>query len=340
MTTFLIFLLGLTGLALSAFFSGTEIGFYQASRVRLVLDAKGGDRIARLLVALGNRPVLFVATILVGNNIANYFVSLSLVIGTELFLGTVHEWVALLVPIAFAPFLFVYGELLPKQVFLQAPRRLLRRTGPVMLCFVVFFLPISVFLWTLNWMLARLLGESPERIQLRLARRELHGVFEEGRAIGIVYPSQQQLARGIMALTNRPVVEMAVSTDQMPRARADMTTSAVLRLARRYRMSHIVVEAAGDSRVLVGYVRVIDMMLSDAEKSRAEEPISAVSLSGKLGLVRPLIEISQNEPYIDALVKMENASESMARVVDNSGQTVGIVTDRNLRRPLFFGAYR
>lgn len=335
MTTILILLLGLAGIVLSAFFSGTEIGFYRTSRVRLVLDAKGGDRIARLLVAMGNRPVLFVATILVGNNIANYLVSFSLVLGTERFLGTVHEWVALLIPIAFAPFLFVYGELLPKQVFLQAPRRLLRRTGPVMLGFVLLFLPVTIFLWGLNWILARLIGKSPERIPLRLARRELHGMLEEGRAIGIVHSSQQQLARGILALTNRPAAKMAFSPDQIPRVRADMTISAVLRLARRYRMSHIVVEASDASKELIGYVRVIDLMLSGTEKSDAEEPISE-----KLGLVRPLIEISQSEPHIDALVKMENAAESMARIVDATGRTVGIVTDRNLRRPLFFGAYR
>lgn len=334
MTVLFALLLGLGGLALSAFFSGTEIGFYRTSRVRLVLDAKGGDRIARMLILLGNLPVLFVATILVGNNIANYFVSLSLVIGTQLFLGTVHEWAELLVPLVFAPFLFVYGELLPKQVFLQAPRRLLRRTGPVMLCFIVALLPISIFLWGLNWILARLLGESPERIQLRLARRELHGVLEEGREIGIVHPSQQQLARGILSLTNRPAAEMAVPMDQIPRARTDMTISEVLRLARRYRMSHIVVENSNDARDLAGYVRVIDLMLRKTEKSGDEEPISR-----KRGLIRPLIAISQKEPHIDALVKMENASESMARVVDVTGHTVGIVTDRNLRRPLFFGSY-
>lgn len=336
MTTILILLLGFGGLALSAFFSGTEIGFYRTSRIRLVLDAKGGDRIARLLVALGNRPVFFVATLLVGNNIANYLVSLSLVIGTEVFLGTVHPWLELLIPMAFAPFLFVYGELIPKQVFLQAPRRLLRRAGPVMLCFVVLFLPISIFLWGLNWILARLLGESPERIQLRLARRELHSVLEEGREMGIVYPSQQQLARGILALTNQRAAEMAVSLDQIPRAREDMTISAVLRLARRYRMSHIVIEAVDDAKELIGYVRVIDLMLSVAEKGSGSEEL----VLGEFSSMRPLIEISQNEPHIDALVKMENASESMARVVDATGHAIGIITDRNLRRPLFFGAYQ
>ena len=36
--------LGLVGLLLSALFSGAETGFYRATRLRLVLDAMGGDR--------------------------------------------------------------------------------------------------------------------------------------------------------------------------------------------------------------------------------------------------------------------------------------------------------
>ena len=71
------------GLLLSAFFSGSETGFYRATRLRLVLDALGGDRIARALVWLGNRPMLFVATILVGNNLANYLTSLAVVIAVS-----------------------------------------------------------------------------------------------------------------------------------------------------------------------------------------------------------------------------------------------------------------
>ena len=62
----------LTGLLLSAFFSGAETGFYRVTRVRLLLDGLAGDPIARGLLWLTNNPALFVATALVGNNLANY----------------------------------------------------------------------------------------------------------------------------------------------------------------------------------------------------------------------------------------------------------------------------
>ena len=59
------------GLVLSGFFSGTETGMYRVSRTRLVLDALGGSWLARGMIWLLNYPTIFVATALVGNNLAN-----------------------------------------------------------------------------------------------------------------------------------------------------------------------------------------------------------------------------------------------------------------------------
>ena len=73
----------LCGIFLSAFFSGSETGFYRVSRFRLVLSSLDGDRISRNLLWLINNPSLFVATTLIGNNVANYLTSLAIVLLTR-----------------------------------------------------------------------------------------------------------------------------------------------------------------------------------------------------------------------------------------------------------------
>jgi len=75
------------GIFLSAFFSGSETGFYRVSRIRLVLDGLGGDRMARLILWMTNNPSLFVATTLIGNNLANYMTSLAIVLLTTSAVG-------------------------------------------------------------------------------------------------------------------------------------------------------------------------------------------------------------------------------------------------------------
>ena len=78
-----ILILLLLGLLLSAFFSGSETGFYRVTRVRLVLDGRDGDFISRRLLWLTNNPSVFVATTLVGNNLANYLTSFAIVLASQ-----------------------------------------------------------------------------------------------------------------------------------------------------------------------------------------------------------------------------------------------------------------
>ena len=115
----------LFGLLLSALFSGSETGFYRAPRIRLELDAQAGRPRSRGLLWLSNHPSVFVATTLIGNNLANYMTSMAVVLLAASVVQTKSSMLGeLLGPLLLTPVLFVYGELMPKQLFLAAPYRL------------------------------------------------------------------------------------------------------------------------------------------------------------------------------------------------------------------------
>ena len=310
---------GAVGLFLSAFFSGSETGFYRATRLRLVLDAMGGDYVSRGLLWLTNHASLFVATTLVGNNLANYLTSLAIVMAAAS-LASGSRLAELIAPLVLAPVLFVYGESLPKNLFLQAPNRLLRRGGSLFLGFTVLFFPFSGLLWLLNKLLAWLMGESPEQVRLAFARRELRRVMDEGHEAGILRPSQRALAQGIFAVANQSVRQFLMNFEGMPRARSDMSKDEMLRLASRYRIPLVPVEEAGRPGHLVGYFRVIDVGLSAND--------TAVP-------VWRLLEIPEATSHLAALTLMEGADEPIARVVGQDGETLGLVTAERLRQPLF-----
>ncbi len=318
--TIIVLGMGIVGLLLSAFFSGSETGFYRVARTRLVLDALGGDPISRGLLWLTNRPSLFVATTLVGNNLANYMLSMAIVIGTGLLVGggAVAE---LMAPLILAPVLFVYGELLPKNLFLQAPNRLLRLGGPLFFVFTFLFLPISLLLWGFNQILAKLVAESPDRVKLTLARRELRGVLQEGHEVGILRPAQQSLARGIFARALQPVGKLAVPLRGLPRARTDMRRQDILDMAKRYRLAEVVVEDSRTGR-LAGYVRVVELGLATDED--------------RLPL-RQLPTFPADETSIVAITQLQSTGQSMAEVVDEDSNTIGLLSVATLRSPFFHG---
>ncbi len=133
-----------------------------------------------------------------------------------------------------------------------------------------------------------------------------------------MHPAQQGLAHGILAVARKPVRQFLTPPGQMVQARADMGKQAVLGLAQRSHTAVIpVADAAGR---LVGYVRVVDLRLHEG---------------GDLAPVRPMPEIRDDSSHLAALMRLESSGDSLARVVNARGETVGIVTLERLREPLF-----
>ncbi len=315
----LIVLLLLVGLLLSAFFSGTETGFYRASRVRLAIEALAGDRIPRALLWLVHQPTVFVATALVGNNLANYVTSLSVVMASQRFFPSGGALVDVLGPIVIAPVLFLFGELMPKNLFYEAPNRLLKRCTPPLLFCAVLFAPITLLLWLFSKLLQFFTRSSPQELRLRLARRELGELLTEGHEVGILLPAQQQLAQSMLAAAALPVKSFAIPTGRAVRATTTMSKSDVLRMAQRHGRTLLPVEDTRQGRQLVGYLRMMELYLDNS--TSLPEP-------------RPLVELKADQPCLAALRQLSEAEDALGHVINNQGKTLGFVTGRDLRMAL------
>jgi len=315
----LVLVLFIAGTFLSAFFSGSETGFYRVTRVRLVLDGLSGDWLSRFLLFLTNHPALFVATTLIGNNVANYLASLAIVIFTQRYFpgsGTAE----MVLPLVVAPFLFVYGELLPKYFFYRAPNLLLRRTGWLFFVFTVILAPCSAILWLLGRALQQLLGESPETLRLSLARTELEDVLEEGGEFGILNRAQRRVAQGVFGVASRPVTSVSTPMSKAWTCRVGSKIGPLLRMAKRKRLSVIpVVELNGKRTMPVGYVRVCDLYLAD------EDEVTEY---------HPLAEIQANDGCITALIQIQSSGQLVAKIVSRTGLPIGIVTVGQLQQAI------
>lgn len=308
------------GVVLSAFFSGSETGFYRVTRVRLVISALGGDYVARGLLWLTNYPSMFVATTLVGNNLANYLVSMSVVIGASWLLPGGGQVAEVAAPIVLAPILFVLGESMPKTVFYAAPNLMLRRCGLPLLIATVLFLPVTFALWIISRILEVIVGQSPQKLRMGLARRELEQVFAEGHEAGVLNPAQQALAQGLFALASQPVQMFATAPTKTVLATTKMSRQEILRLARRHRLAVLPVEDVEKRRKIVGYVRVVDVYLSG---DQGPPPLL------------PVVTLRGSEPVLRAISQLHHANQSVGHVVDAEGKTVGFVTLRSLTGAVF-----
>lgn len=314
----------LVGLLLSALFSGSETGFYRVSRVRLVLDGLDGDRTAERLLWMTNNPSVFIATTLVGNNVANYITSLAIVLGSHALFGE-NFVVELLGPILLAPFLFVYGESLPKSLFLLVPNLLLKATHSIFLLFAVLFAPVSALLWLLGRALQRLLGCAPETVRMRLARDELKQVLHEGQQAGLLKSVQHELAQLLFSVASEPIGTVATPLSRLLSVSENDSRDKALRMAKNARVSNVAIKSA-DGKIF-GYKSVADLRLQESES---------------IEHCRPMLQVNADESFCSVLIQMQTERESMAMVVDEQGEPTGIISESDLSEMLEvnFGARR
>lgn len=313
-------LLLLIGVFLSAFFSGSETGFYRASRVRVVIAGLDGDRVSQYLIKLINNPTLFVATTLIGNNFANYLTSLSIVLITQQ--ATTSSAAEMLAPVVLSPLLFVYGELLPKNLFYQAPNFLLRISAPLFLFFTCLFSPVAALLWGMGRFLERLLGQSPEKIRLTLARKELQQVLLDGQEAGILHPTQRHLGQSFFLVASKAVGEICTPISRIHSISVESTRKQALRFARQKRLADIPV-FRGSRSELAGYIRTVELMVNNSE-SPAD-------------LVHEFSDVKATDLFGEIILQMQSSQKTLVRVVGQTGKAVGLLSIDQLTDPLLNG---
>jgi len=319
------------GVLLSAFFSGSETGFYRANRVRLVIQNLEGDAISRRLLWLVNNPGWFVATSLVGNNVANYVTSLSIVLLTnEVSDSSIAEMLA---PILMAPMLFVYGELLPKNLFFQAPNSLIRMSAPLFLFFAIVFAPASAVLWAMSQLLGKLLGHAPEKVRLTLAQKELQQVLDDGMEAGIIHPSQRILGQNFSLVASKPVGDFCTPMNQIKALPESATSAEIQKFAARRELPDIIIYGASRLQP-IGYVRAVELLIQQnqyaSEKGKGKEMPERV--------LHELPVVNASDLFGETLLRMQTNHETILKVVNKKdGVMVGTLSIDQLTDPLLKG---
>ncbi len=303
----------LIGLSLSAFFSGSETGLYRVSRTRLVLDGLSGSRAAQGIIWLLNNPAIFVATTLVGNNLANYLVSLSIVmaVASQFGEGSSAELVG---PMMMTPIVFVFGELLPKYLFYHAPYKLITATRPLVLGVAVLFAPVTVLLGFLGRVLQRITGQTPFRLRLAMARGELDQILRDGHEAGILAAGQRSLAQRLFEVGNQMAVSFGVPANRLTTVMAPIDVTEARNQARR--RNHPIVLVQRGKRI-IGFLWYADLCV--------REP------SLELG---PVIRGKVTDRHLRVLLRLYDAGSDVAVLFDERGEVRCVVTRRQLLQPL------
>ena len=156
-----IYLIILLSLATSAFFSGMEIAFISANKLKMELDLKSNSPLVKYLAKVFRSPSRFIATMLVGNNIALVIYGISM----AEFLQPTFEYylsspslILLFQTIFSTIIILVTAEFLPKAIFRIHSNRFLKGLSIPLVIFYFLLYPIVSFTLFISDKFMKLVG--------------------------------------------------------------------------------------------------------------------------------------------------------------------------------------
>jgi CBS domain containing-hemolysin-like protein len=303
-----------------AFFSGMEIAFITANKLRIELDRKQGEFGSKIIKIFTNNPGQYIATMLIGNNVALvvYGLFFSRLLGPVLTPLIGSDLVVIIVnTVISTAIILLVAEFLPKTVFKVSPNFFLKLLSLPAMFFYYLFYPVSKLTLAASNLFIRIFfgirSDKKEQENLVFSKVDLdHFVNFSQQTTEKTEPYQHNIRifQNALDFSNVKLRECMV-----PRTEIDAIEcrSRVAELKERF------IET-GHSRILV-YQNSIDNIIGYFElKDIFKDPPDIMSCVRKLAIVPETMAANK-------LLKLFfDEKKNVALVVDEFGGTSGMVT--------------
>ncbi|MDT0606747.1 hemolysin family protein [Croceitalea rosinachiae] len=322
-------------LLFSAFFSGMEIAFVSANRIHIELEKKQDGFLAKVLALLTKKPSKFIATMLIGNNIA--LVVYGLFMGDLLMdrfaglLPTNSSFINLLLTdfsllsqtIISTIIILLTAEFLPKVMFQIYSNTLLKIFAIPAYFFYVLFSTVSWFIIKVSDFILRTFFKTEgDEVQLAFTKIELGDyITEQMEAVEEEdhIDSEIQLFQNALEFSEVKAREVMVPRTEIIAVELDETPKNLTKLFTETGLSKILIykETIDD---IIGYVHSYELF-------KKPKTIKSILL--------PVEFVPETMLVHEILNVLTKRRKSIAVVLDEYGGTSGIMTVEDIVEELF-----
>lgn len=301
---------------LSAFFSGMEIAFTSANRLRMEIDRKRGGVVGRIIERFASKPGEFITTMLVGNNIvlvvySTFMAQLIHLVAGKMGIQMAEDSVVIETLISTLVIIFL-GEFTPKSLFKMRPNAFFRALIiPVYLCYLVLF-PIAKFATALSFGIMRLVGlKVKEEHNIKsFGKIDLENLIDESAESEKVQANELKIFQNALDFSDLRVRDCMVPRVDVEAVEATISIEELTERFIETSFSRLFVwEDSIDN--IVGYVTT---------KSLFRNPKSIKEI---LMPVRYVPETMVTEKLMGEMIR---SRQSVAVVIDEFGGTAGIIS--------------
>ncbi len=316
-------------LLLIAYFSGTEIAFLSANKLRVELLKDKGVGRAKIISEFNNNPSQFISTLLIGLNIAlvTFGSMMANIIRPERFpfLPTDDVSLMMIETLVTTVLVLFLGELLPKMLFrINADQMLLTLAYPTKYLVYIPLKPFSEFFhWLSKSILKKVFGGDFKESAQSFSQDDLEYLIKETAADSDSEEEADGLNSEIfekaLYLKETKLKACMVPRPEVVAIEANETLADLRKLILESKHSRILVYQKSIDDI-VGYVYHLDLL---------KAPVSIKEIT------RPILMVPSSMNAQDLMVQFRKERKNMAWVIDEYGGTAGIVTLEDLIEEIF-----
>lgn len=299
----------------SAFFSGSELAFVVANKLKIEVRARKKNFAAKSAYAFVQRPQYFYSTILIANNVINIaFASLSAII-----LSTAFNMNEFSIMIISTLMLLIFGELLPKYFARELGDRVVLVTSiPVRIIFYILY-PFVRLTSSLSSFVVQTSNVKAENINFLFSKEDIEFLVKESHEAGMVNKKESVIISRVLELGEQKVYEAMRPRTEIVGVEIEATIDEVISAFVDSGYSKLPVYEENLDNIR-GVIFAYDIFNSPQNLQ---------------SIIREIIFVPETKRSFEMLNEFLNKQVSIAVVVDEFGGTAGLVTMEDIIEELF-----
>ena len=308
---------------LSAFFAGSETGVYCLSRFRLRVAIQQKLRFAELLDKVMDDSNGLVLSMLILNNLVNCLTT-SIVTFMILAVASSEQAAQLYATVLIAPLLFVFGEVIPKNIYYHHADTLMRRFSPILWLFQKIFTitGILTILKAISRLIMRLLNipiDSKTAIATR-QKQSMRQIMYETQEEGILSKVQHDIINRLMTIQDITAAAVMTKIADNQMVEINSTRIELLDKLKKCQYTRLPVYQANRENI-IGYINIYESLTQPDDFHNVRR------------FLRPITKINARTSVINAMNTMRKENQNIILVTSDhrrNPKPLGIITMKDL----------
>jgi len=298
-------------LAFSAVFSSAETSMTTFNKIRMRSLADAGNKKAQTLLDITeNKKSKMLSAILIGNNIVNLSASS---LATTLAYGFGGAMVSIVTAILTVAIL-IFGEITPKTIAtINADKISLSYAYPIRFIMII-LTPVSIIVNALSRVILFLLRVDPNAKLNTMTENELRTIVDVSHEDGVIEEEEKEMIYNVFDLGDAKAKDVMVPRVNVTFADVESSYSELLDIFREDKFTRLpVYEETTDN--VIGTINMKDLLLYENTKDFHIRDI-----------LREAYFTHEHKSISELLVEMRQAALNIAIVLDEYGETAGLIT--------------